>query len=753
MKFYHSCLESFLLGVTIIACCIVSTAVAEEPSSQLGEIVVTATRSEKEIAAVPGEATVLTRKDIERRTVKTLDDALTGVPGLYTRKQSGSMVNLSLHGIPDLKRSLFMQDGIPLNNSYTGNVRFNGFASGVVDRIEVVEGPFSSLYGGSAMGGVVNIITRMPEKREASFSAGYGSSWSRGTATDDYRHFSLVYGDRLFERLSLLVGYDYKATNGFPQELNIQSLQPPANIAGWAPTTDTGGAGKYLIGDRGDSYWRDENITVKAAYNFSPKTRLTFSFVNVNYAYGTNEPHTLLYDQRGTPEFSYDVVTYTEKKVKGKTTLVANSKSVPEATFLNNYGGSAERDYRLSLDSEIGAVRMKTSVAVLDLTPSWYVTPGATVTTTRSGGPGKLSTTSTQNYSADVQFEVPLFAKQVLTVGGSFRHGVADMEEYSLSSWTNEDSRTALTYRAGGRDTTWALFFQDEIALAETLTVYVGGRMDWWKTFDGYADQIGTSGYPKNYDERSASAFSPKAALVFKPFAGTTLRTSVGKAFRPPTVYELYRTWTSSSGVTYNGNPDLKPEKLTAWDVGAEQSLWSGAKIKLSYFENYLKNLVYRKTISSAQRDYINAGKAESRGVITGVEQKVSSWLKLYADVTFVDSRIRENSASPASEGRRMTDVPGRTITIGADFEYQNIKASVLGTYVSKRYGDDTNADVVNGVYMSYDPYFTLNARISYTIMKHAELSFSVDNILNRNYFSYYQAPGRSWFAELKIAL
>jgi len=753
MKSCWSGLALFLAGITVFACCIVPTVGAEEPKSQLGEIVVTATRSEKEIAAVPGEATVLTRKDIERRTVKTLDDALTGVPGLFTRKQSGSMVNLSLHGIPDLKRSLFMQDGIPLNNSYTGNVRFNGFASGVVDRIEVVEGPFSSLYGGSAMGGVVNIITRMPEKREATFSAGYGSSWSRGTAPDDYRHFSFVYGDRLFERLSLLIGYDHKATDGFPQELNIQSLQPPANIFGWSPTTDTSGAGKYLIGDRGDSYWRDTNITAKAAYDFSPKTRLTFSFVNVNYAYGTNEPRTLLYDQQGTPKFSYDVVTYTAKKVKGKTTLVANTKSVPEATFLNNYGGSAERDYRLSLDSEIRTVKMKTSVGVLDLTPSWYVTPGSTATTIRSGGPGKLSTTPTQNYSADAQFEIPLFAKQVLTVGGSFRHGVADMEEYTLSSWTNEDSRTDLTYRAGGRDTTWALFFQDEIALADTLTAYVGGRMDWWRTFDGYADQIGSSGYPKNYDERSASAFSPKAALVFKPFAGTTLRTSAGKAFRPPTVYELYRTWTSSSGVTYNGNPDLKPEKLTAWDVGAEQSLWSGAKIKVSYFENYLKNLVYRKTTSSAQRDYINAGKAESRGVIAGVEQKISSWLKLYADVTFVDSRIRENSASPASEGKRMTDVPGRTINIGADFEYQSVKASVLGTYVSKRYGDDTNADIVNDVYMSYDPYFTLNARISYTIMKHAELSFAVDNILNRKYFSYYQAPGRSWFAELKIAL
>lgn len=747
------CCFLFFFSLPVMAGLFAGDAFAEEQQAHIDEIVVTATRSEKGLDAVPGEAAVVTRKDLQRRTIKTLDDALSGIPGLYTRKQSGSMVNLSLHGVPDLKRSLFMQDGIPLNNSYTGNVRYQGFASDVVERIEIVQGPFSSLYGGSAMGGVVNIITRMPEKREASFSAGYGRSWSRGTAPDDYRHVSLLYGDRLFERLSLLVGYDYKATNGFPQEFNIQSLQPPGNIGGWTVTSDTSGSGKYLIGDKGDSYWRDDNITVKAAYDFSPKTRLTASFINARYDYGTNEPQTLLFDQSGLPRFAYDVVTYSKRTVKGKTTLVPNTKSVFESTFLNNYGGSAERNYHLALDTEIDTVKMKASVGILDLTPSWYVTPGSTQATTRSGGPGKLSTTPTQNYSADMQFAIPLFAGQVLTVGGSFRHGVADMEEYNLSSWLNEDSRTALTYRAGGRDTTWALFFQDEIALAETLTAYIGGRMDWWRTFDGYADQIGTAGYPKNYDERSASSFSPKAALVFTPFAGTALRASAGKAFRPPTVYELYRTWTSSSGVTYNGNPDLKPEKLTAWDVGAEQSLWSGAKVKLSYFENYLKNLVYRKTVSSTQRDYINAGKAESRGVIAGIEQKVSSWLRLHADVTFVDSRIRENSASPASQGKRMTDVPGRTINIGADFEYQGVKASFLGTYVSKRYGDDTNADIVNGVYTSYDPYFTLNGKISYAIMKHAELSFAVDNILNRDYFSYYKAPGRSWFAELKIAL
>lgn len=731
----YFCFFRLLFVIAVLSVFVLSPLHAwdEELPAHLGEIVVTATRSDKDLSSSPGETSVVTRKDLNSRTIKTLDDALNGIPGLYTRKQSGSMVNLSLHGIPDLKRSLFMMDGMPLNNSYTGNVKYHGIGSDMIERIEVVQGPFSSLYGGAAMGGAVNVITRIPMKREASFTAGYGSSWTRGESYDDYCRTALSYGDRLFDRLSLLVGYDRKATNGFPQELNVQSVQPTAGLTGWTSTTDTKGSQRYLIGDKGDSYWRDENITVKAAYDFSDVSRLSLLFANVRYDYGTGEPHSYLRNAAGATLWSYGTVR--------------------EASFLNNYGGSTERTWRLGFETEVRSVRIKANAGVVDLADAWYVTPGTTAATTRSGGPGKVSNTPAQNYSADMQFQIPIFAQQVLTVGASYRHGTAETAEYNLSSWLDDESKTSLAYRAGGKDMTYALFFQDEIAIASSLTAYLGGRMDWWTTFDGYADQTGTAGYPKSYETRVASAFSPKIALVWKPFAGTTLRTSAGQAFRPPTVYELYRTWTSSSDITYNGNPDLKPERLTAWDFGAEQDLWIGAKFKLSYFENYLKNLVYRMTTSATQRDYINAGKADSRGIILGIEQKVAKWLRLHADATFIDSRIRKNSANPLSEGKRMTDVPGRMLNIGADLEYKAVKATLLGTYVSKRYGDDANADIVNGVYMSYDPCFTLNARISYTIMKHAELSFSVDNILNRNYFSYYKAPGRSWFAELKMAL
>lgn len=76
-----------------------------------------------------------------------------------------TLAGLSLRGFSEQKRTLILMDGVPLNDSYSGGVRYGGLLPENVERIEVAKGPFSSLYGGYAMGGVVNILTKMPKKR------------------------------------------------------------------------------------------------------------------------------------------------------------------------------------------------------------------------------------------------------------------------------------------------------------------------------------------------------------------------------------------------------------------------------------------------------------------------------------------------------------------------------------------------------------------------------------------------------------
>ncbi len=720
--------------IVVIAVLWYGSAFAEEKTASLEEIVVTATRTEKELASAPGSVSVVTKEDIEKRNIKTVDDALNTTAGIYQKRGKGIMDIMSaitLRGIPAQQRTLILMDGITLNDPYSGGVYFDGMAVEDVEKIEVVKGPFSSLYGGYAMGGVVNIITKMPEKREFTFKTGYGSSWDRGEAMDDLRKFYLSYGDRLKDQLSLFLSYGYKATNGYPSDFNVQSSKPTAGITGWSYTTDTQGNTRYLIGDKGDNRWWDDQITLKAGYDFTKETKMNLSYMRNSYEYNYDDPHTYLKNAAGSEVWSYG--------------------SVKESSFLSGSGGRLQNIYGIGFETRLSSAEIKLSLGLADQGESWYVTAGgATSSTIRTGGPGTLSETPSQSYNADIQFTVPVFDRHILTFGGTFRHGWADSQEHGITNWKDETSKTTLSYQAKGKDKTYALFVQDEIMILKNLTAYIGFRQDRWETYDGYVNQVGTAGYPNEYDSRNASAFSPKAAVVYKPFYKTTFRTSIGKAFRPPTIYELYRTWTPSK-VTYAGNPELKPETTTSWDIGIEQGFWRGAKGKATYFENYLKDLIYSKTVSSTLQEKINAGKAESKGVELEAEQRFDKWLRLFANFTYTDAKIKENEAKPSTEGKRLTDVPERMFNIGGDFEKGPFSASLTGRYMSKRYSNDDNTDIVNGVYTSYDPYFVTDAKVSYKFTKNATLSFSVDNIFDRDYFAYYKAAGRSWFGEVTL--
>ncbi|PIW88190.1 MAG: TonB-dependent receptor, partial [Nitrospirae bacterium CG_4_8_14_3_um_filter_41_47] len=78
-------------------------------------------------------------------------------------------------------------------------------------------------------------------KREFTLKTGYGSSWDRGEGLDDLRRFYLSYGDRIKDKLSLLISYGYKSTNGYPSDFNVQKTQPSSGITGYSVTTDNQG--------------------------------------------------------------------------------------------------------------------------------------------------------------------------------------------------------------------------------------------------------------------------------------------------------------------------------------------------------------------------------------------------------------------------------------------------------------------------------------------------------------------------------
>jgi len=718
---------AFGIALTLAPC-----AAAQEPET-LETVVVTATRTEKDLSATPGSVSVITGKEMAKRNIVTVDDALNTTAGVYTNRGKGMMDRMSavtLRGVPGQSRTLILLDGITMNSPYAGSFLSVGVAPGSLERIEVVKGPASSLYGGYAMGGVVNMITRMPEKREFMLQSGFGSAMA-GDGAENTRRVAASYGDVIANKLRIYIHNDYLATDGYRSDFNVQSTKP-TDLTGWSQTTDAYGADKFLVGNKGrNGAWQD-NLTVKTEYAFTPDTKARLTFFKSTGEYDYSDPRTYLRDSGGNNAWSY-----------------GNNK-VAEGTFLGNNGGSDQYVYNLTLDTELLGTKARLLLGYMDQVTSWGVTPTSS-SATRSGGPGKLSDTPAAAWNVDLQFTTPLFRQQILTYGGSFRTGWAHSKEHTLSDWRDKSSTTDLTYESRGSDRTFALFMQDEIPLSDNLTLFAGFRQDWWETYDGYINQPNTNGYPKTYSSRNANSFSPKGAIVFKPFKKTTLKLSGGKAFRAPTVYDLYRTWTTSSGITYAGNADLKPETTLSWDATIEQKFWPGATLKVTYFENYISNLIYSTSKSATWKDKVNAGSAESKGVEMEAEQKFGTQMRLFANYTYTDAKITGNSAVAATVGKRMTDMPEHMFNAGSDLEYGPFGASFIGRYVGKRYGNDTNTDTARNVQGAYDPYFTADIKLMYKLTSWAAASFSVNNLFDEQYYSSSKAPGRSCYGELTL--
>jgi outer membrane receptor protein involved in Fe transport len=152
----------------------VATPPAREAPTVLPPVVISATRGERSVEDLPVSATVITRDEIINAPGRSVEEVLRGVASVQLQAGSSDVVfpllpSIAIRGIgvgDTATRALVLIDGIPVNGGFFGNVFWNRILKENVERIEVVRGASSSLYGSYAMGGVVNIVTRVPTQRE-----------------------------------------------------------------------------------------------------------------------------------------------------------------------------------------------------------------------------------------------------------------------------------------------------------------------------------------------------------------------------------------------------------------------------------------------------------------------------------------------------------------------------------------------------------------------------------------------------------
>jgi outer membrane receptor protein involved in Fe transport len=153
------------------------------PATLFESVSVTPTRTEQRLADVPSNVSVIDKEQIRRSPAVVADDVLRQAPTFSLFRRTSSLSShptaqgVSLRGLgpSGVSRSLVLIDGIPFNDPFGGWVYWTRVPLENVDRIEVVEGSGSSLYGNYAMGGVINIQSTRPRRRTAELRTQYGN--------------------------------------------------------------------------------------------------------------------------------------------------------------------------------------------------------------------------------------------------------------------------------------------------------------------------------------------------------------------------------------------------------------------------------------------------------------------------------------------------------------------------------------------------------------------------------------------------
>lgn len=723
---------------------------ATPPDLRLKETVeVTGTRGQIESGKSSVSTTVVTRRDMEARNVRTVEQAVSATEGVSVFRSRGvgdSFAGVGMRGFngrsSGQSRVLVLLDGQPINDAYLGGVDWNSLPVDEVDRVEVARGPFSSLYGGSAMGGVINILTRPIDRRSAEAFSQVGTY---GTGS-----YSGRYADRIADRIAISLSYAHLRTDGYPAQIVTRTATASTPTAApqvsgvEAVRTATGGAA-FIVGERGGTAYRQHAFRGRLEYAPNAQTIISGQFIRQSKSSEWGQYNSFVRDAQGTVvDRGAAGLVFQDGSVWRRMTLLPSQ-------FLGSRSGGATSTYQGQLLRMLGPKsQLRVQAGVADTPLTWTALPGADATFT--GGPGTYTDQAFRLMFGNVQWGRTA-GRHDVAVGTDLRgEGATVIESPTLDFMTESPLPSRNTF-SQGRAFTQGLYVQDRITFGDRVSVTAGGRFDMWRTYDGETQSAATQPL-RALGNRSATAVTGKVSAIWAPAAGTAIRGSVGNAFRSPSIFEMYRDLLDA-GIFLFGNPALEPERLKAVEGGVRQKVGPVA-LDGAVYQNRISNLIYRFTDFAADpgglvRRMGNAGEARTTGVELGVGVKPVSWLTVRPTYTFTDATIRKNPLVPTTVGKQVPLVARHATAMVLSAAQPRWSATVTTRYQGDVYSTDTNTDVVNGVPGSYDAFLETDLAVSVTPVKGATVLLTAENLFDRRYFMFYRNPGRMLHVGLRL--
>lgn len=724
-------------------------------SYQAKAATVTATRVPTTIDEAPGNVSVIGKNEIKVRPNSKVSDTLRGIEGLRQSKSRGmdTFDGVTIRGVSS--GATIMLDGVILNDMDNNTKMITAMNADDLEQVEVIRGPFSNLYGSGALSGAINFVTAMPNKFELKANIGYGNPFVPNTAQENLVRGYLSIGDTFFDnKLKLKASYGFTTTDGYAADSAwVYQGDTILNngVTGGIPSKNPQGTDIVIIGDMGKQKYQTHDLKLKAQYDLTESITLDSGLMFNYYGY-THEDHTTFLRKNGEEYWGDNSNTCSNGSCSG-----GNNANRPMPMYAGR-GIGQERfaqnifyiGYKQYFDDILLSARYSRIDGWRDFNnPDGGASSEINANTMLTGGAGSQTKDRFQTNNLDIFTNIPIFdVGQNLLIGFQARQLNMDESVFNLNNWTNYSSSGGnyvnTRERKGGKSLMSGVFIELRSEWNKYLSTTLGLRYDYWLGYDYYKSN-------SQAQNNSKHQVSPKATLNYYITNTSTLKASVGQGFRAPTLSQMFSTYKTNNGITTIGNPDLKPESATSFDIGFEQKLnfsqYHGL-IKAYYFNTFMSDVIYSHLENNT--NYLkNGGLALINGLELSYKQNLPYNLSLLFTYTFTNSNMLKNPADKSIEGKKLTGIPEHLGYVQIAYDDSVFFGSFGIEMMSKPFSRADNKDTIGGVYSATDGYVLGDVRIGYRFLKHYEIAFNATNIFNQKYFSYYRAPGAAFFAQI----
>jgi outer membrane receptor protein involved in Fe transport len=318
-------------------------------------------------------------------------------------------------------------------------------------------------------------------------------------------------------------------------------------------------------------------------------------------------------------------------------------------------------------------------------------------------------------------------ARQTVVAGMDEHEEIGHSHEIITSTTTGSIVRTTST---GGHQRSFGLFGEDMIQIAPGWLLNLSGRYDHWSNFDAFftcTPGVGSCPSAPPLASRSYDVFDPRATLLHQFNSHISWSASVYRAFRAPTLNELYRGFRVGN-VTTNPNAALTAERLTGGETGVDFTAFQRRfEVRGSFFYNQIVNPVANVPLNATTNERENLGRISAPGVEIDAVGRITSDFQLSAGYQYVDSKIVSAPGQPQLLYTWVQEVPHNVVTFEARYDRPSFFSATLDGRMIGQQLDTTNIFLGN--------YFVLDASVSRHIAYGAEGYFAIENFTNEQYY------------------